>query len=274
MDNGRWIIDAAIDNGATLAGIAGMEALVMSASHTIYRKMGDYSGVGTVKDGDARRNDSMFSGPDAAGSVLVIGLAHPKDEPALDWWDGRGTPGNRVMIDIVQRTGQQIENRLKINTRKLHYYVEKGGVFLKDAAVLAGLGCIGRNNMVVTPSHGPRIRLRALLLDAALRPTGPIVFDPCADCNEPCRRVCPEKAMAGKAPIFRSLEFAERLSARDGFYDRERCNIKMEKDESESMRRGAGERTPVQYCRQCELVCPVGKESRTDASNSGARSAL
>ena len=77
----------------------------------------------------------------------------------------------------MKLTRQKIENNLKVNTRKLHYYVEKGGVFLKDAAVLAGLGCIGNNNMLVTQSYGPRIRLRALFLNVELEPTGPVEFD-------------------------------------------------------------------------------------------------
>jgi epoxyqueuosine reductase len=33
---------------------------------------------------------------------------------------------------------------------------------------MAGLGCIGKNNLLVNQIYGPRIRLRAILLDAAL----------------------------------------------------------------------------------------------------------
>jgi epoxyqueuosine reductase len=135
--------------------------------------------------------------------------------------------------------------------------VEKGGVFLKDAAVLAGLGCIGKNNMLVTPAHGPRIRLRALFLDARLDSTGPVEFDPCADCKVYCRRVCPEKAMDEKAAVFASLDPATALPGRDGAYDRERCNVRMEKDIAAS--NAAGEQEPIKYCRKCEFVCPVGK---------------
>jgi epoxyqueuosine reductase len=260
MASGERIIEAARKNGATLAGIASMEAIKASASHTTYTKMGDYAGVGTVKDGAALPRDQLFNWPDSARSVLVIGLSHPKDKPELDWWDGKGTPGNRILIGIVHRTSQEIENRLNIKTRKLHYYVEKGGVFLKDAAVLAGLGCIGRNNMLITPSNGPRIRLRALFLDAEIPPTGPIAFDPCCDCKVYCRRVCPENAMGEKAPVFRSKEFSEALPARDGHYDRKRCNIRMEKDVAESADDGCGKPSPVKYCRKCEFVCPVGKK--------------
>ena len=262
MELGKWIIDAAIENGATLAGIASMEALKVSASHTIYPRMGDYSGIGTVKDEDDLQNNQMFNWPDTVRSVLIIGLSHPEDKPELDWWDGRGTAGNRILIDILKRTSRLIESNLNLKTHKLHYYVEKGGVFLKDAAVLAGFGCIGKNNMLLSPSYGPRIRMRALFIDSDICPTGPISFDPCADCKVYCRIVCPENAMADKTPMFTSINISEGLPGRDGFFNREICNIRMEKDVSESRNRRFEKQSPIKYCRKCELICPVGKKSK------------
>ena len=256
---GKQIIEAVIENGATLAGIARVATLKSSPSHTIYTQMGNYTGVGTVKQGDALPANQLFHWPDAARSILVIGLSHPKNQPELDWWDGRGTAGNRMLIDIIDRTARQIENQLKVGTCKLHYYVEKGGVFLKDAAVLAGLGCIGKNNMLVTPAYGPRIRLRALFLEVEIDPTGPIAFNPCADCKVYCRKVCPENAMNGKAPVFESIGYPADLPARDGAYDREVCNVRMEKDILESAKSSSGRQAPVKYCRKCEFICPVGK---------------
>ncbi len=262
MEIEQRIIDIARENGATLAGIASMELLKVSASHMIYRKMGDYSGIGTVKDADGFSDDRLFKWPDSAKSLLVIGLSHPQDKPELDWWDGKGTPGNRMLMDILKRTAPQIEDKLNIKTHKLHYYVEKGGVFLKDAAVLAGLGCIGKNNMLLTPSYGPRVRLRTLMLDAEMTPTGPIAFDPCADCKVFCRRVCPEKAMNENVPIFKSMEFADHLPGRDGTYNRELCNIRMEKDVAESAENDPDkpEQNTIKYCRKCEFICPVAKK--------------
>ena len=260
MAIGKRIIEMAMENGATLAGIASMEALKVSASHKIYNKMGDYAGIGTVKD-DALPDNQLFNWSDSIISLLVIGLSHPVGKLELEWWDGKGTPGNRILIDIIKRTSQQIENNLKVKTRKLHYYVEKGGIFLKDAAVLAGFGCVGKNNMLLTPSSGPRIRLRALFLDAEIQPTGPIAFNPCADCKVFCRRVCPENAMDKKVPIFKSIEFSERLPGRDGTYNRELCNVKMERDVTESSKDNYGKQPTIKYCRKCEFVCPVGKKS-------------
>ena len=258
---GKQIIDMARENGATLAGIADMEAVRASASHAIYRKMGDYAGVGTEKDDAALADDQLFTWPESVKSVLVVGLAHPEDEPALDWWDGRGTPGNRMLMEIIQRTSRQIEETLQIKTQKLHYYVEKGGIFLKDAAVLAGLGCLGKNNMLVTPAHGPRVRLRALFLEAEIAPTGPIAFDPCADCKEYCRKVCPENAMDEPAPVLQSISFSGHLPARDGRYDRARCNQRMEKDAAARAPDNEGQQPVIKYCRRCEFVCPAGKKA-------------
>jgi epoxyqueuosine reductase len=262
MEIGKRIIEIAMANGATLAGIASMEALKVSASHTIYITMGDYAGIGTVKDDDALPDNQLFTWPDSVRSILVIGLSHPEYKPELDWWDGRGTPGNRILINIIKRTSQQIESSLKVKTHKLHYYVEKGGIFLKDAAVLAGFGCIGKNNMLISPSYGPRIRLRALFLEDDIHPTGPIAFDPCAECNVYCRRVCPENAMDEKAPIFQSIGFSGCLPGRDGTYNRELCNVRMEMDVTESKKDSYNKQPLIKYCRRCEFICPAGKKRK------------
>jgi len=258
LEIGKQIIEIAINNGANLAGIANVKTLRTSSSHLIYTQLDNYSGVGTIKDYDTHTENQLFNWPETARSLLVIGLSHPRHLPKLDWWDGNGTPGNRLLIDIIRHTQEQIERNLKINTQKLHYYVEKGGVFLKDAAVLAGLGCIGKNNMLVTGDYGPRVRLRALFIDAEIDPTGPIEFDPCSDCKVPCRRVCPERAMVEKVIAFESIKDSLELPARDGVYDRKLCNIRMEKDIYES-NEYAGGHAPIKYCRKCEFVCPAGK---------------
>jgi epoxyqueuosine reductase len=106
-------------------------------------------------------------------------------------------------------------------------------LYLKDAAVFAGLGCIGRNNLLVSPDHGPRIRLRALLLDAGLEQTGLIEFDPCPGCDEPCRDACPEQAFERR--VLSAAEAAtDALPARDGTYSRSRCFVEMGRDVEES----------------------------------------
>jgi epoxyqueuosine reductase len=46
------------------------------------------------------------------------------------------------------------------------------GIFsMRHAAVRAGLGEFGLNNVVVTPRYGPRVRFNALVTEAELEPT-------------------------------------------------------------------------------------------------------
>jgi epoxyqueuosine reductase len=120
--------------------------------------------------------------------------------------------------------------------------LEEGGVLLKDASVLAGLGVIGKNNMLLTPQHGPRVRLRAMFLDVALEPTGPTDFNPCGECSAPCFDACPQQAF------------------RSGRYERKYCQIQMRKDEDNPhYYNDRPEGIHVRYCRACELACPVGR---------------
>ena len=117
--------------------------------------------------------------PEGARSLLVVAVAHPPERPELDWWFGRiDPPGNRVLARIVQGLCDWAVGDLGLRTTHLPYHVERGGIYLKDAAVLAGLGCVGLNNLLVTPDFGPRVRLRALALDVALPPPGSRVSTP------------------------------------------------------------------------------------------------
>ena len=261
MEIGKQIIEIALEKGATVAGIANRDALQTSASHLIYPRLGGYEGAGMVNDENVLSMHSLFDWPKSFRSVLIVGLAHPEHQPELDWWDGKGTPGNRRLIKIFDLTRQQIQSRLNIHTHKLHYFIEKGGIFLKDAAVLAGLGVIGLNNMLVTPAFGPRIRLRAIFLATEAEPVHVEPFFPCATCNRPCRSACPEQVMGKRVSIFDTIRAGIDLPAKDGSFNRELCKIRMEKDEAESTELSIAEPIPVKYCRRCEFACPVGRKT-------------
>ena len=97
----------------------------------------------------------------------------------MDWWFGLiSPPGNTILVQIVKELCEWIPKIFDIEVFHFPYHVEHGGIYLKDAAVMAGLGCIGRNNLLVTPEFGPRIRLRAMALSVPMPSTGPIAFDP------------------------------------------------------------------------------------------------
>jgi len=227
------IVAKAKSLGAAIAGVASVESLKESPSHRIYPKIDMNLEVHwqDAKD-DYKREE--FAWLEYSVSVVVVGVAHNADDPELDWWDGKGTPGNRILIRINKKLSAWIENTFPIKTYKLPYYVDKGGIFLKDAAVMAGLGCIGKNNLVITPGYGPRIRFRALLLDQEAEATGPFEFNPCEGCTQPCRKSCPIKAFQNTVYLADALG-QSKLPGINGTYDRVSCNMKMEKDIEETI---------------------------------------
>jgi len=258
------IVEKAKEFGASLAGIADVEAVKTSPSHLVYGKLDENKTVGNIETGETNPWEIVW--PENAKSVIVIAVLHPEKEPELDWWrDGYtgGTHGNRILMSINSKLSKWLEAEKGITSTQLPYHIEHGGIFLKDAAVMAGLGCIGKNNMVVTPEYGPRVRLRAMLTDVVLHGTGPIDFDPCEDCGMPCRSVCPQKAFGNR--MYSEKQFGlDMLPARTGVYSRNLCNVQIERDDENSEKIVVeGQDEPgklVKYCRRCELACPVGKK--------------
>jgi epoxyqueuosine reductase QueG len=63
----------------------------------------------------------------------------------------------------------------------------------KKVAVLAGLGWLGRNNLLVTPQYGARVRLVTILTNMPLQTDSPLEED-CGSCRA-CLEVCPAGAI-------------------------------------------------------------------------------
>ena len=244
----KIIVEKAKELGASLAGIAAVDDLKASPSFETYDKRPFYQEY----KGIAWREEHK--------SVLVWALVHPASEPVLDWWSMKVlgfTPGNRVMRMQSRKLRIWLGEEFGINALSLPYQIEYGGTFLKDAAHLAGLGVIGKNNLLVTPEFGTRVRLRGIFIEAELEPTGPLDLDPCKGCDKPCHRACPRDA-------FRSGSF-------------ERALCKKENDQRESDAKildgsimGIEEPSEVvKPCRYCEFACPVAQgasPSRKDNS--------
>ena len=220
------IIEAAIALGAVRAGIARLDTLLNSPSH--------------VAEPPVQWNQRT-------GSILILALAHPPTQPHLDWWDGnRGTPGNRKLMEITRALEQRLKEDYDIIAHDLPYHVEKGGLFLKDAAVIGGLGVIGKNNLLLTPDLGPGVRFRAMFLNRILDSTGPLDVAFCDECPMPCMQRCPQNAF------------------KKGVYSRAACQRQMQLDIQNRSERSDPEAPPdhravIKYCRICELSCPVGK---------------
>lgn len=236
----QQIMDRAKAEGASLVGIVRIADLKNAPSYATYDEnpfYPEYKGVEWKEE---------------YKSMLVWGLAHPASEPVLDWWSLKipaFTPGNFELRAQSKRLRTWMTDEMGMNAYSLPYQIEYGGAFLKDAAVLAGLGVFGRDNLLITPEFGPRIRLRGIFMDADLEPTPRLEdFSPCETCSKPCQHVCPRTAF------------------RSGGYERTLC--KQEQDQLDvdfevldGALLGIDEAGPVtKYCRACELACPVGQD--------------
>lgn len=216
------LITKSLELGATVAGLVSIGDLFSYPAH---------DGFPITQEADME------------DSVLVLGLNHPPSMPELDWFIGRGgTEGNRILMRInAGLVGWLLEN-FGIQSRDLPYYAEKGGVLLKDSAVLAGLGIVGINNLLVSPTYGPHLRFRALLISASLTASARPDYSPCKGCGRPCLEVCPEGALTAE------------------FFDSDACLRRMARD-------GAGDlvmdvsavevKDQFGFCRLCELACPL-----------------
>ena len=180
-----------------------------------------------------------------ARSLLILALHHPKGNPMLDWFDRGNTAGNRRLTNISKVLVEWLYDTHGIQAQALPYQVEKGGVYLKDAACLAGLGVIGKNNLLIHPRWGPQVRLRSVLIQDYLPPNRPLEhFDPCCQCPMFCRQACPEKAFT------------------QGRYHRPSCMLQLEADRANKIESGREDARGLPHlvtawCRRCEFACPV-----------------
>lgn len=216
ISNARWILESACSKALTLGADV---AAYISAERLI-------GCPSAVADGDAGLKTED-------GSYIILGLSHPSDQPELDLWEpGRGTPGNTILGDIGRELSRWLDEEYGISARTIPYQLYDGGIYLKDAALLAGIGIMGKNNLVLVPGFGPGIRFRAVWADIRSDPPEPIdLTDPCPECPGYCISTCPMGAFE------------------TGRYSRERCMQRMDADKSRN-----GEK--IDHCRACELACP------------------
>lgn len=113
----------------------------------------------------------------------------------------------------------------------------------KAAATCSGLGWIGRNGLLISSEHGPRLSLATVLTDADLEPDEPITASGCGEC-ELCRKHCPAGAITGRQ-WSRSNPFPVMV------------NYKL--CASHKLQRRAGGGKP--NCGLCINICPYGRKN-------------
>ena len=111
----------------------------------------------------------------------------------------------------------------------------------KYAAVNAGLGWIGKNDVLITEKYGPRVRLSAVLIDYPFETGRKITESRCGSCNR-CVDICPHKALKGLNWDINAL--------RNNLIDYHLCNQKRSAYIEKHGRKNA--------CGLCMVVCPFG----------------
>lgn len=118
----------------------------------------------------------------------------------------------------------------------------------KMAATRAGLGWIGKSDLLISKRFGPRLRLASILVDQPLPATGkPIEKSRCGKCNL-CVQRCPANAANGK--------LWDIHTDRDEFYNPFKCREMC----LELSRKNLNQQ--VSICGICVAVCPIGKRNK------------
>lgn len=122
---------------------------------------------------------------------------------------------------------------------------------LKTSAVKSGIGCQGKNTLLLTPKYGPRVRLIAVLTSAELDIDEPFKEDFCQNCQK-CVDACPTKALTPyNIVINRCMTYAaENPAAKD-----------VSEDVRTLERKLVPRPSPYSYieCTICMDACPIGR---------------
>jgi epoxyqueuosine reductase len=116
----------------------------------------------------------------------------------------------------------------------------------KMIAHIAGLGWIGKNCLLITKQHGPRVRFISILTNAPLKTINNPLVQQCNECDE-CIKACPVKAIKGKNYIMGE--------AREVRFDFVKCQKYFE-------RLKKNRKYPT--CGMCLYACPYGKKYNSD----------
>lgn len=224
-----------------------------------------------------------------ARSAIVMGVAHSLGAvyaPDIRMWTRNKMQTTRLLDQAAEKLGRFLEKKgylsLPVSAdkpveihktdpatgKKLPHTRTVGHISLKHAAVTAGMGQIGRSNLLLTPEFGPHQRLGGIVTELELEPDPPRQLDLCDDCGK-CEDVCPVKALKnGRYDVdpcfdYWSLGFEHmrpgRLSDWPAFL---RMLARHARRRDPLIEAGQIYITDVDFCIECMKACPVGERWR------------
>jgi epoxyqueuosine reductase len=172
---------------------------------------GRHGEMGYLESGMSARQDPSLLLP---GARTVISVALPWPERQRPY-NPEGTVSSHAVIpDYHRMVGNMLQELLEYIRSKID--VPVGGMVCVDStpmlekawAEAAGIGRTGRNTLLIVPGAGSRIFLGELLLDIAIEPDEPLLWDPCGSCTA-CLESCPTGALteAGRLDATRCISY-------------------------------------------------------------------
>ena len=110
----------------------------------------------------------------------------------------------------------------------------------KTAAVLSGLGFVGKSGLFLSSEYGSKVRLATIVTDMPLASELPVIENGCGNCTL-CQKACPAGAIFGEKPT----------TDGERNFDPEKCSKYM-KEHFQDIGRGS-------VCGICIKVCPKNK---------------
>ena len=192
---------------------------------------------------DELKNIVLASGPSAFGVCTIEELRPHFDALPMDQTEGLshaisiGAPVSAAVLKgcIIGPTRHYLHNyrmtnwTLDLTAAKLSIAIQNRGFSAlpipasqivdwekqtahlshKMVAIRAGMGWIGRNNLLVHPEYGSKIRLATILTDMPLEADRPLEQD-CGECRK-CIDVCPVKAISDSHTDWNKAACLEKL---------------------------------------------------------------
>lgn len=205
---------------------------------------------------------------DSVDRAIVLGLR--LDDSIVDEITNIPTPEYNQLYKSVNVRLDDIAARLVKKITRLGYKARAipasrivddanllGAISHKALARMAGIGWQGKSLLIITPDHGPRIRLVSVLTDMPLAPGRP-VENQCGSCTA-CADACPVDAI-------KNVPTTSRYGSREEAVDITACNARIQ-----WLKTVPGLDTGA--CGVCVKACPRGRSRRPSRHQSPRSSA-
>ena len=239
----------------------------------------DDVGVASIKDYKSQRSSDVQSIFPDVKSLVVLAYKEPSNCESENMQIAMG--GRLDILEFARssnyRVSRYLEREFKAKAMTVPFsyplymsYETKGtlgDVSLRHAAVAAGLGNLGRHNLVIHPKIGSQVVFTAVMTNLELPSDPPVSERLCTDCNI-CVESCPAHALdeEGKTDDMKCLKNTQPygIGSAIRFWTKfaestTEDQKKMVKDVNFWRLYQAGSIGYQYFCFNCMKTCPVGE---------------